>query len=81
MSDARRLGPILTPLVAISASELCASGCAGKERFATFTLADQVAKRGTRQRMRRQPYRCSLCQGFHLGTPSLGSKKKQQVRR
>lgn len=80
MSDDRRPGPILTPLVFVSEEELRTSGCEGKERFATFTLADQVAKRNTRQRMRRQPYRCPHCHGFHLGTPSLG-RKKQQVRR
>ena len=80
MSDDRRPGPISTPLVFVTEEELRTSGCEGKERFATFGLADQIARRNTRQRMRRQPYRCPHCQGFHLGTPSLG-RKKQQVRR
>lgn len=80
MSDDRRPGPISTQLVFVTEAELRSSSCDGKERFENRSLADKVARRNTRQRMHREPYRCPHCQGFHLGTPSPGRKKKQ-VRR
>ena len=54
------------------------SGCAGKQAFETFALADHIARR---QRFQEKgaalPYRCGLCSKWHVGTKpyALGVKR------
>ena len=45
------------------------SGCQGKERFQTFTLAQEVAHKVSRRRSARvNAYHCPICSGFHVGS-------------
>lgn len=54
--------------------------CTGKEGFATYSLAAQVAGRRRRRDGRApEPYRCPICSQFHIGNPSL--PKGRRVRR
>lgn len=58
-------------------ARLC--GCQGKVRFESFDLAKQAAQnrgRRKRSRKRREPYHCRYCDGFHIGTPDKGPKKR-----
>lgn len=41
-------------------------GCTGKVRFESFSVANKAARRHSSVG-RREPYRCSFCNGFHLG--------------
>ena len=53
--------------------------CAGKQRFETWALANEIAKRSRRRRVsNRHPYRCCHCNGFHIG--SIVGKKKRRPR-
>lgn len=58
------------------------AACAGKERFDTPQLANKVAKRRSQRRKREEPYRCPMCNGFHLGspTPKVLTKVRAKVR-
>lgn len=49
-----------------------AAGCLGKERFNTWKEAERIVgrKRGHKQPMKRNVYRCRFCQGYHVGTAS-----------
>lgn len=48
-----------------------AAGCQGKERFTSFTRAQQVASRTSHRRSEAlQAYSCGFCGGFHVGTKS-----------
>lgn len=47
-----------------------ATGCQGKERFASFALAEKVRSR--RQRGPQMVYPCRECGGFHIG----GNRKR-----
>jgi hypothetical protein len=43
--------------------------CDGKQRFETYRLAEEVAKRSRRRReSNRHVYRCRHCDGFHIGS-------------
>ena len=42
--------------------------CEGKERFTTFALAERVVKLRRRAGVKREPYRCSHCGSFHIGS-------------
>lgn len=51
-----------------------AAMCTGKVRFGSFREAAGIAKRsrkngrkGDRQMRAREPYRCGVCHGYHLG--------------
>lgn len=45
------------------------SGCDGKQRFETYSLAEQMAHRQARRKKRKfMPYACHFCAGFHVGT-------------
>lgn len=54
----------------ISREEHAAMSCAGKQRFDTIALAQQVCQRPRRAGKRRTFYRCQHCSGYHLGTPN-----------
>ncbi len=42
--------------------------CAGKEKFDTFAKANKVAAIGRRRNHDRlAPYRCKICNNFHIG--------------
>lgn len=42
-------------------------GCKNKRRYHSEALAEQVAKRATRQRgLALRVYQCPLCQGWHI---------------
>lgn len=57
----------------VSIQERRVASCDGKERFATFTLAERTAHRQAQKRKRKfSAYACHLCGGFHVGT-HLGS--------
>jgi hypothetical protein len=45
------------------------SGCDGKKRFASYSLAMQIHKRSKARRNTpgRHVYHCEFCQGWHLG--------------
>ncbi len=52
------------------------SQCVGKVRFETYQLARDAAEKRhihKRTRRRRDAYKCTYCDGFHIGTPT---KKK-----
>lgn len=50
------------------------SGCDGKARFATFSLAEETAHRQAQRRKERfVAYPCHFCGGFHVGT-TLGDQ-------
>ena len=45
------------------------SACEGKERFASYALAERLRKvRRANSKLARQVYKCRECGGFHLGT-------------
>jgi hypothetical protein len=45
------------------------SGCEGKARFETFSMAEQTAHRQAQHKEGRfVAYACSFCGGFHVGT-------------
>lgn len=49
-------------------SERFASGCYGKQGFASATLAQRVAKRARQNRdAKLQVYRCKFCHQWHIG--------------
>lgn len=49
--------------------EYAAAACDGKQRFGTRKMAAKIAQRPRRQfdHAKLQPYRCSICAGWHLG--------------
>ena len=50
------------------------SGCEGKERFDSFSLAETMAHRQAQRRKQKfMAYACNFCAGFHVGT-TLGEK-------
>lgn len=55
------------------------SGCEGKERFDTFSLAEQTAHRQAQRRKGKfVAYVCNFCAGFHVGT-TLGERVRASV--
>lgn len=53
----------------VVAQERCISGCAGKEAFSTFEMAQRVADRPCRDgHVHRKAYRCERCHQWHLAT-------------
>jgi hypothetical protein len=59
------------------------AGCAGKVRFETHDMAQQVASSRARgpHNIRRGCYRCPQCHGFHIGRRNELGKNKQTERR
>lgn len=56
------------------------SSCEGKERFASFNLADRIASRQAHRRGKKfQAYACSDCGGFHVGTAIGGNKERGEL--
>jgi len=50
------------------------SGCEGKERFDSFSLAETMAHRQAQRRKTKfVAYPCNFCAGFHVGT-TLGER-------
>ena len=50
------------------------SGCDGKERFNSFSLAEETAHRQAQRRKQKfTAYPCNFCAGFHVGT-TLGER-------
>lgn len=49
--------------------------CVGKELFATYGAAEKIAARG-RRHDNRHPYRCSACNGFHIGS-QVGRRRRR----
>lgn len=62
-----------------------ASHCAGKKSFSGFSQAARAAKRSSRAKGREgeryAPYRCTLCQAFHVGAAVLRRPKRIPLRR
>ena len=58
------------------------AACHGKQRFGTHKMAAQVAKRPRRQYDSGllQPYRCPLCQGWHIGTAGKPPEKASDIK-
>jgi hypothetical protein len=53
----------------ITAAIRRAAGCLGKERFESFTRAQEVAHQVSRRRSARvTAYHCTLCGGSHVGS-------------
>lgn len=47
------------------------SGCVGKEPFGSFRMAKKTASRVAHRRGEAmQPYACTACGGFHVGSPN-----------
>ena len=52
------------------------SGCEGKARFETFSIAEEMAHRqAQRHDAKFVPYPCTFCGGFHVGT-TLGERAR-----
>lgn len=56
-------------------------GCAGKERFTTFALAERVAHLSATRHsgLKIQAYRCRDCGAYHVGS-SIGPGKRKSAR-
>ncbi len=50
-------------------------GCNGKRQYPDYSNAAKVAKTQSRRHDSRvQPYRCTHCRRWHLGTPNLKTR-------
>lgn len=64
------------------AAEKKVYSCAGKVRHETYSLALQASKRKPHGRdSARWPYRCRVCNGFHVGSglPRTGQMRKSRA--
>lgn len=52
--------------------------CEGKEQFASFGVADGIAKKRSRHGKKNHVYKCGTCHCFHLGGVVTGGKRRRQ---
>lgn len=66
----------------MSSDDFKHAGCTGKQTY-SFERARSLAKQVSRRHDEpMQPYHCTFCHGWHLGTPHAGMKPiKRQERR
>lgn len=53
--------------------------CDGKERFHSFVMADEIAKKRSRHGKKNHVYKCATCHCFHLGGPMVRGRRKHQA--